>query len=149
MFSSYSNDSFIKMKLTTIPDSLPHGSRLVVLCEPRWCGEWWNHWSHGDGWCDVGLFLMVCLSVLHVCNLKASRNHLLSYPYEWGITRWTETRTTPNLGWMFCITFIIGRIEELLQPPSIMKPNFRKFLSGIIAWCPTTRTELKIPSNSD
>jgi hypothetical protein len=52
-FSTCANASFIKMTITTTPYSLPHGERLVVLCEPNWCGEWCNHRTHGDGWCDV------------------------------------------------------------------------------------------------
>jgi hypothetical protein len=71
-FATYSNVSFVKMTLATMSDSLPHGARLVVLCETRWCGEWCNHRSHGDEWCDVGLFLMVCLSVLLSATFRDS-----------------------------------------------------------------------------
>jgi hypothetical protein len=39
-----------------------------------------SHRSYGDGWCDVGLCLLVCPSVLHVCILRALRHYLLSYP---------------------------------------------------------------------
>jgi hypothetical protein len=34
-FATYSNASFIKLTLTTILDSLPHGARPAVFCEPR------------------------------------------------------------------------------------------------------------------
>jgi hypothetical protein len=58
--------AIIKMTLTTTPHSFPHGERPIFLYDPSCYGEWCNHQSHGDGWCDVGLSLLVCLSVLHV-----------------------------------------------------------------------------------
>jgi hypothetical protein len=37
--------------------------------------------------CVGGHCQSIHLSVLHVCNLRASRHHLLSYPHKWGVTR--------------------------------------------------------------
>jgi hypothetical protein len=37
--------------------------------------------------CASGHCRSICLSVLHVFNVRASRHHLLSYPYELGITK--------------------------------------------------------------
>jgi hypothetical protein len=37
-FATCSNDSIIKVTLTTRPDLLPHEKRLVVLSVPWWCG---------------------------------------------------------------------------------------------------------------
>jgi hypothetical protein len=73
------------MTLTTTPGSFPHGERPIFLYYPSFCGEWCNQQSHGDGWCDVGISLLVCVSKLHVLNLRYWSHHLISYPLKWGI----------------------------------------------------------------
>ena len=85
-FATCSNASNIKMTLTTTPDLLPHEARLTSLCGPSQVCGCCFHRSDGGAWYDRGPCLLICLSVLHACYLRASRHHLLSYPQEWGIT---------------------------------------------------------------